>query len=201
MENIIWGILIAIIFFIAKAGDVIKFIAAPRDANASYDRNPSEYLGYINSFIRHEAKIEISKWINDNYSEKSAVTYDTVFFQHVTNSETVKQKVAGITNIIAEKISPELHAVFNKVYKKSLQKVDKNTFIDINLREYIARYVYFMIRKLAYDLTVMINNESNKTKTLSDILNLYIVGIENSIYYDDDIHLINYITENTPKKI
>jgi hypothetical protein len=150
----------------------------------------NEKISLVNEYIRKEVSFEILRWILGERFQRSPVTGDPVFVKQMTDAEEIKKKTAVITNIIAEKMSSKLRAVFNTFYKKELESIGKRKFIDIALREYIGRYVFFMFRRLSYDITIMINSDSNTSKKLDDILNIYIVSLEKTVYLDNDIYLI-----------
>jgi hypothetical protein len=198
-EIILTAIFLFVIVIINKIVEVIKILSMPVERKTPFDVNPHKYMDYVNDFIRREAKIELSKWILNSQSIKSVATNDTTLFQQLTNGEVVKGKVSAITNIIAEKISPDLHMAFNRVYKREMKDVGNKESIDITLREYIGRYVYFLTRRVAYDLTVLINSDRFGEKRLIDILDPYITSLEESIYKDNDIYLINYNEDNNIK--
>jgi hypothetical protein len=147
-------------------------------------------INLVNAFIKKEASFEINKWVLEERFQKLASTGNPTFINQLTNSEEIKKKVAVITNIIAEKMSRELHAIFNVFYKKELKSLDNKIRIDIALREYIARHVFFMFRRISYDITIMINSDQYKSIKLEKILNIYIRSLEETIYYENNIYLI-----------
>jgi hypothetical protein len=118
-------------------------------------------------------------------------TMDSTFASQLTNSEEIKKRTSVITNLVATKISPDIHSVFNRIYKKNLHKIDKKSSLDVRLREYIARYVFFMFRRLTYDITTLINSNEYNSKKIETILNIYIVALEKTIYDDNKIFLVN----------
>jgi hypothetical protein len=146
-----------------------------------------QHIVVVNDFIRKEVSIEILKWLFEGRLEKNPSTFDSTFVMQITNGEEIKRRTSIITNIVSSKISPEIHAMFNRVYRKNLARVDKTTFVDISLQEYIARYIFFMLRKLVYDITVMVNGPDYNDKRIDDILNMYIMNLEESIYKDSNI--------------
>jgi hypothetical protein len=198
-EIVLISIFIFAIVLVGKAVEILKVLYMPNERKTPFDMSPHKYMDYVNDFIRREAKIELSKWILNSQNIRSAATNDTTLFQQLTNGEIIKGKVSTITNVIAEKMSPDLQTAFNRVYKRELQEVDNKTSIDITLREYVGRYVYFLTRRIVYDLTVLINSEEFGEKTLTDILGPYIKSLEESIYEDNEIYLINYDRNNSNK--
>jgi hypothetical protein len=148
----------------------------------------------VNEFIRKEAAIEILKWITEGKILKNTNTQNTALVSQLRDGEEIKKRVSSITSIITSKISPDMHRAFNKVYKAELEKVDDNNFVDIGLHTYIARYIFFLFRKLSYDITVLINSPEYSTEQLDVIINGYIVSLEETIYKENTIYLINDAT-------
>jgi hypothetical protein len=186
-------ILLIIILFILlseKILEVFNIIKVQGIKKCVYDERNVDYMKVVDEFIRKETSVEILKWVTLNRTIRDPGTYNLTIVSQLTNSDEIKKKVSVITSIIASKISPDLHIAFNRVYKKEIESADKKTFIDSTLHEYIARYVYFMIRRLSYDLTVLINDASNEDKKMDQIVNLYIVSLEETIYSENGIYLI-----------
>lgn len=180
-------IIITLIFFIILKIYELFFSKSidPRLLNNQFDINS------VNDFIRKETDFEISKWVTANKYQRNANTGDPSFITQMTNSEEIKKRTTAITSMIADKMSPALHAAFNKYYKKNLQKVDNSVSIDVALYEYIARYVFFVFRRLTYDITKTIDSEEYKEVKLSEILNIYIASLEETIYAENNIYLIS----------
>jgi hypothetical protein len=145
----------------------------------------------INAFIRRECNYELHKWLIDERFQKSGDTGELTFVQEVTNNEQVKHKVAAMTAIIAEKMSQDLTTIFSKVYKRDIVSIVKEEGVNVTLREYIARYVLFMTRHMVSDIVFMINSDEYTGKKLEDIINLYILGLEGTIYSENNIFLID----------
>jgi hypothetical protein len=145
----------------------------------------------VNNFIRREVNIEILKWLLAGRIEKNASTFDTTFIMQITNSEEIKKKTSVITSIVVAKVSPDIHKAFNRVYKRNPVKAGKSLLVDISLQEYIARYVFFMFRKLVYDITTMINSIEYKDKTIESIINMCIMTLEETIYKENNITVIS----------
>jgi hypothetical protein len=180
-----------IIFLLDKIVQYLFQILKPPQDNKILEIAPTDYMTTINNFIRREASIEILKWITEGKLIKNANTQNTSFVSQITNSEELKKRTAVITTIIAEKISPNLHGIFNRIYKKEIETIDAHTGIDISLREYIARYIFFLFRRLSYDITVLINSSQYKDEQLDSIINRYVVGLEETIYKENGIYLVN----------
>jgi hypothetical protein len=186
-------ILLIIILFIIlsdKLLEIFNIFKIQSNKKCVYDERNIDYIKVVDDFIRKETSVEILKWVTLNRTIRDPGTYNLTIVSQLTNSEEIKQRVSVITSIIASKISPDLHIAFNRVYKKENDSIDKKSFIDSALHEYIARYVYFMIRRLSYDLTVLINDASNEDKKMDQIVNLYIVSLEETIYFENGIYLI-----------
>jgi hypothetical protein len=186
------ALIILIIFLVTQIFDfLLKIFASSPGGSSPFDNKPLEYYEEIvNNFIRKEASIEILQWITERRNEKYTSTMDSTFVSQITNGEEVKKRVSIITNLVAMRMSPEIHAVFNRVHKKNLHKIDKKSSLDIALREYIARYVFFMFRRLTCDIMTLINSVEYESKKIDTILNLYIVGLEKTVYDDNKIVLI-----------
>jgi hypothetical protein len=180
-------IIITLIFFIILKIYELFFSKSidPRLLNNQFDINS------VNDFIRKETNFEVSKWITANKYQRNANTGDPSFITQMTNSEEIKKRTTAITSMIADKMSPALHSAFNKYYKKNPQKVDNRVSIDVALYEYIARYVFFVFRRLTYDITKTIDSEEYKEVKLSEILNIYIASLEETIYAENNIYLIS----------
>jgi hypothetical protein len=198
MEHITLAILI--IFLVVQIFDFLIKVFIAKPPSSSYENKPLEYyMDIVNSFIRKEAAIEILKWLMEGKIEKSTNTMDTTFVSQLTNSEEIKKRTSIITNIIATKVSPDIHVVFNRVYRKNINPIDNKSSIDISLREYIARYIFFMFRRLTYDITIMINSAEFSSKKIETVINAYIVSLEETIYSNDKIYLVKNktIIDNT----
>jgi hypothetical protein len=180
-----------IVFLLDKIIQYVSNIFRVKENAKVLEINPNDYMTVINNFIRREASIEILKWITEGKLIKNTSTKNTSFASQLTSSEEIKKRTASITAIIAEKISPDLHGIFNRIYKKDLERVDNNIHIDLSIREYIARYIFFLFRKLSYDITVLINSSQYKDEQLDSIINRYIVGLEETIYKENNIYLVN----------
>jgi hypothetical protein len=180
------NIIIFLLFFILllKIGEIFLFKSDPK--------TPLPFtIDTLNEFIRKETSFEILKWMMESRFQRNANTGDPIFVKQITNSDETKKRVAIITNIIVEKISPDFQKIYNIYYKKEAQKIDRKTIVNISLREYIARYVFFIFRKLTYDITIMINSDEYKSTKLDEILNQYILSLERTIYQDNHIYLIS----------
>jgi hypothetical protein len=188
------SLVILIIFILTKIFElIIRLFSGHVQKTSVYDNyHAHQYIDIINGFIRREVSIEILKWLMEGRVLKDTNTLDTTFINQITNSDEIKKRTSALTNVISTKISPEIHVIFNYVYKKALQYTsDNKSSLDITLQEYIARYVLFMFRRLTYDITTMINAPEYKTKKIEAILNAYIVKLEETIYKENDIYLVN----------
>jgi hypothetical protein len=184
-------IIAIIIFLVDKITQYVLTIFKPEKDNKILEISPNDYMTVINNFIRREASIEILKWVTEGKLIKNTNTRNTSFISQLTSSEEIKKRTASITTIIAEKMSPNLHGIFNRIYKKELEIIDNKVGIDVSIREYIARYIFFLFRRLSYDITVIINSSQYKDEQLDSIINRYIVGLEETIYKENGIYLIN----------
>jgi hypothetical protein len=189
-------IIIALIFFILLK--IYELFFSVKNNNPHFN-NSQFNIESVNAFIRKEASFEILKWMTTNRFQRNADTGDPSFITQMTNSEEVKKKTSVITNIISEKMSPELHAVFNKYFAKDLSAINNSVAVDISLSEYIARYVFFIFRRLVYDITKTIDSEEYKEIRLNEILNVYIVSLEETIYSENNIYLIAEEHNNVDK--
>jgi hypothetical protein len=188
--NIFIAILLCFAFFIIGIIGS-SFFKDKSSAGCVYDNNPMEYMNIVNNFIRRESLFEIHKWILEERFQKSGVTGELTIVQDIRNNEVVKKKVAIITTVIAYKMSLDICKSFNKVYQKDMIKINKKESVNNTLHEYIARYVYFIIRRMTHDITAMVNSFEHKDKKLEDVINLYILGLEETIYQENNIFLIN----------
>jgi hypothetical protein len=171
----------------------------PNQKNNSLFSDVKFDITHVNAFIRNETRFEILKWMTTDRFQINASTGNPSIINQMTNSEEIKKKISVITNIIAEKISPELHKAFNKYYRKDLEIIDRKTNIDISLREYIGRYIFHMLRRLTYDITNLIESESLKAVKLNEILNEYIKTLEETIYFENNIYLIHKEQSNVSR--
>jgi hypothetical protein len=179
-----------IIFLISKVAEACKIFLSPMPKGSIFDSNPAQYMKVVNEFIRLEASIEIEKWITESRYTKNTLTNDSAFISQITSAEEVKKKTTTIALIISEKMSSDLKTAFNRVYKKSLVYIKKSAPVDTVLQEYIGRYVLFLFRRLSHDVTILINDPGNKTKRIDDILNLYLLQLEEAIYKDNGFFLV-----------
>jgi hypothetical protein len=179
-----------IIFLVSKIAEVCKAFFTPMPKGTVFDTNPAQYMVLVNEFIRREASIEIEKWITESRYTKNTMTNDSAFISQITSAEEVKKKTTTIAIIVSEKMSSDLKTAFNRVYKKTPVYIKKNAPVDTVLQEYIGRYVLFLFRRLSHDVTILINDPANKTKRIDDILNIYLLQLEEAIYKDNGFYLV-----------
>lgn len=154
------------------------------------------YLKDLNNFIRKEFLFEFSKWIL-----KSSITIEMngpdrnpSFLNEIKNPNIVKNKISNITAIIISKMSKKLISSFYTVYKRN--EVDKND----ELYDYVARHVFFYIRKINFELTGLFTSITDIPAL--EIVKNYAIKIEEEIYEINNINIldINKDSSNADKE-
>lgn len=154
------------------------------------------YLKNLNNFIRKEFLFEFSKWIL-----KSSITIEMngpdrnpSFLNEIKNPDIVKNKISNITAIIISKMSKKLISSFYTVYKRN--EVDKND----ELYDYVARHVFFYIRKINFELTGLFTSITDIPAL--EIVKNYAIKIEEEIYEINNINIldINKDSSNADKE-
>ena len=154
------------------------------------------YLKDLNNFIRKEFLFEFSKWIL-----KSSITIEMngpdrnpSFLNEIKNPDIVKNKISNITAIIISKMSKKLISSFYTVYKRN--EVDKND----ELYDYVARHVFFYIRKINFELTGLFTSITDIPAL--EIVKNYAIKIEEEIYEINNINIldINKDSSNADKE-
>ena len=154
------------------------------------------YLKDLNNFIRKEFLFEFSKWIL-----KSSITIEMngpdrnpSFLNEIKNPDIVKNKISNITAIIISKMSKKLISSFYTVYKRN--EVDKND----ELYDYVARHVFFYIRKINFELTGLFTSITDIPAL--EIVKNYTIKIEEEIYEINNINIldINKDSSNADKE-
>lgn len=143
------------------------------------------YLKDLNSFIRKEFLFEFSKWIL-----KSSITIEMngpdrnpSFLNEIKNPDIVKNKISNITAIIISKMSKNLVSSFYTVYKRN--ETGKND----ELFDYVARHVFFYIRKINFELTGLFTSVIDMPAL--EIVKNYAIKLEEEIYEINNIDILD----------
>lgn len=139
----------------------------------------------LNSFIRKEFLFEFSKWIF-----KSSITIEMngpdrnpSFLNEIKNPEIVSNKISHITAMIISKMSKKLIVSFYSVYNKNIDSKNEE------LHDYVARHIFFFIRKINFELTGLFSTISDISAL--EIVKNYAIGIEEEIYEINNINILN----------
>lgn len=143
------------------------------------------YLKDLNGFIRKEFLFEFSKWIL-----KSTITIEMngpdrnpSFLNEIKNPEVVEKKISNMTAIIISKMSNKLISSFYAVYKRN--EIGKND----ELFDYVARHIFFYIRKINFELTSLFTEISDIPAL--EIVKNYAIRIEEEIYEMNNIDILD----------
>jgi hypothetical protein len=162
---------------------------------------PDRMMFIFNDFLRREVSFELMKWIMEGRIQKSVVTQDSTFIAQMNDPTELKKRVNIITVIVAEKASNDLQTLFNRFYRPEITTIKGDPRpVDSAMREYIARFVFYMIRRLSYDISLMLSSDEYGDQTLDKIINAYIVSLEETIYRDNGVFLIHFDDDQYPKK-
>ena len=105
------------------------------------------------------------------------------FLNEIKNPEIVSDKISNITAIIISKMSKKLIVSFYSVYNKTIDSKNEE------LHDYVARHVFFFIRKINFELTGLFSTISDISAL--EIIKNYAIGIEEEIYEINNINILN----------
>ena len=139
----------------------------------------------VNAFIKRETLYNFVSWFNSKITVKnmSNSNQSPSLITDLKDPEIIKTKMNAISSYIFITMSSALKASFYAVY-------NKNAYNDPDemLTTYISRHVMFYIRKVNVDITQLF--QEHKEETTENLLKVYIMTLENEIYKNNNIAVI-----------
>lgn len=147
----------------------------------------------LNKFIRRETMFKLINWFNTslNVKDVSKIDHTSILINDLKDTNILQKQMSAITATVVGNISPVLESTFYNVYKKDSNEIP-------NLVNYVSRQVMFYIRKVNVDITALFSN--NIDRPVDELLKMYVLGLENEIYKNNDIVLISENPETSGEK-
>ena len=156
-------------------------------------------IGFLSSFVtcyfinNGRAYYEASFIVENIESFDDSKLVDNDFLNEIKDPKMVEQKISNITAIVISKMSKKLVSSFYSVYKKNKNSENEELY------EYVARHIFFFIRKINFELTELFTTMTD-TPAL-EIVKGYAIRLEEEIYEINNIDILDINKDESDNKI